>query len=113
MGRRTGLPKGRPPGVRNKRRRDVEIAELARVVEDSLPEAFHGDAHAYLMSVYKDPWLDRRLRIDAAGKAIKYEKPALQSIERSGPNGRPIPVATTSMSLEEFEACAARLLEEI
>jgi hypothetical protein len=56
----------------------MEFVEKAREIEATLPEAFHGDAHAFLMSVYKDQTLDRRLRLEAAGKAIKYEKPALQ-----------------------------------
>jgi hypothetical protein len=70
MTKPTGLPRGRRLGSKNKRRRDVEVAELRDTIEALLPDAFHGDAHAFLISVYKDTSLDRRLRIDAAGKAL-------------------------------------------
>ena len=46
-----------------------------------MPDAFDGDAHALLMSVYKDPRHPIDLRLDAAGKAIRYEKPALATID--------------------------------
>jgi hypothetical protein len=38
---------------------------------------FKGDAHAFLMMVYKDPSLPLALRLDAAKAAITFEKPAL------------------------------------
>jgi len=38
---------------------------------------FKGDAHAFLMMVYKDPSLPLALRLDAAKAAIPFEKPAL------------------------------------
>jgi hypothetical protein len=41
---------------------------------------FAGDAHAFLMAVYKNPKLDLHTRIDAAKAAIGYEKPRLASI---------------------------------
>jgi hypothetical protein len=76
-GKRPGS--GRPAGKPNKRseRFKEELARVAAVVEQALPEPFHGDAHALLMMVYKDPSNEISLRIDAAGKAIGYEKPKL------------------------------------
>ena len=52
-------------------------AALAKVI----PDAFDGDAHALLMAIYKDPAQPMDMRIAAAGKAIRYEKPALAQIE--------------------------------
>ena len=47
-----------------------------------------GDAHAYLMSVYKDPLKPENLRIDAAKAAIRYERPALSHYYLQGVEGR-------------------------
>ena len=83
MGQKTGNPRGRPPGARNRRTAEVEAAavETARVIEAALGDAFEGDAHALLMSVYKNPAHDWNLRIDAAKAAIRYERPALSAVE--------------------------------
>lgn len=80
-GRRPGA--GRPQGARNKRTREIEAAaDAAReAIAEKIPEAFTGDAHALLMTVYKDPSQEMSLRIDAAKAAIKFEKPALSSVE--------------------------------
>jgi hypothetical protein len=74
---------GRPAGATNKRtqKREAAMAEAAKAVEGAIAEAFSGDAHALLMAVYKDPSRDMALRVDAAKAAIRYEKPALSSIE--------------------------------
>ncbi len=42
----------------------------------AVPDAFEGDAHAFLIAIYKDPRQPIELRLEAAGKAIRYEKPA-------------------------------------
>ena len=47
----------------------------------AIPGAFEGDAHAFLMSVYKNPEFDLAVRIDAAGKAIRFEKPLLAAVD--------------------------------
>ena len=44
-------------------------------------EVFHGDAHALLMTVYKDLKQPIGLRMEAAKAALPYEKPRLASIE--------------------------------
>jgi hypothetical protein len=46
---------------------------------------FKGDAHAFLMMVYKDPSLPLALRLDAAKAAIPFEKPALPATWPASP----------------------------
>jgi hypothetical protein len=53
------------------------MEETSERLSQAFPEAFHGDAHALLMSVYKDPAQPIAVRLEAAGKAIGYEKPKL------------------------------------
>ena len=83
MGRKTGNPRGRPKGSKNKRSVDLqaELAQVAASVEHFVPNAFPGDAHAYLMRVYKDPGKPDNLRIDAAKAAVQYEKPKLAMMD--------------------------------
>jgi hypothetical protein len=58
------------------------MSEAAKAIEAAFGEAaFEGDAHAFLMGVYKDTRIDIEKRIDAAKAAIRYEKPALSTIE--------------------------------
>lgn len=77
-GRKTG---GRKKGSRNRRTVEQEQA-VATVVGDALKEnGFSGDAHAFLMAVYKDQSQSLVMRIDAAKAAIGYEKPKLSSME--------------------------------
>jgi len=91
-GKREGA--GRPSGMKNKRTRAVEAAtaEVAKQIADAIPGAFAGDAHALLVAVYKDPSLEWPMRIDAAKAAVRYEKPALASVEHSGPDGGPLQI---------------------
>lgn len=83
---KTGNPRGRPKGARNKRTEAVEerMREAAERLGDVIPEAFQGDAHTLLMAVYKDPAHDWPLRIEAAKAAIGYEKPKLASVDNTG-----------------------------
>src|SRR6266851_2646076 len=85
MGTRTGYPRGRPKGAKNKRtaEREAAMKEMAAQIEKAVGGAFEGDAHAYLMSVYKDPLKPENLRIDAAKAAIRYERPALAPVEQA------------------------------
>jgi len=58
------------------------MSEAAKAIEAAFGDAaFEGDAHAFLMGVYKDTRIDIEKRIDAAKAAIRYEKPALSTIE--------------------------------
>lgn len=92
-----GRRKGTPNRITVEREAAVEQAheQIAQVLG---PTVFDGDAHAMLMTVYKDTTQPLVLRIDAAGKAIGYEKPKLSSVDAnlSGVVGQyaaqPIPV---------------------
>jgi hypothetical protein len=83
MAEKMGRPRGRPPGAKNRRteEREAATAEAAAQIEQALGDAFQGDAHALLMAVYKNPANELPLRVDAAKAAIRYEKPALSSID--------------------------------
>jgi hypothetical protein len=85
-GRRTGTPKtgGRKAGTPNKRTVALRTATATAAEQISAAlgsEVFHGDAHALLMTVYKDPKQPIGLRMEAAKAALPYEKPRLASIE--------------------------------
>ena len=96
------MPKGSKPGERrggrakgtpNRRTQEREAAtrEAVLAIEASLPEAFRGDAHAFMVTVYKDPQLPIDLRLDAAKAAIRFEKsPQPTSTLMSGSDGGPI-----------------------
>ena len=80
----TGRPRGRPPGSKNKStlKREEEQKKVKELIENGLEMPFDGDAHAYLMKIYKDGTQPVDRRIDAASKAIRYEIPALQAINQ-------------------------------
>jgi len=70
--------------VKNKRTvaRERAQAETAVKITEALgADAFEGDAHAFLMGVYKDATQPIELRILAARAAIGYEKPRLAAVE--------------------------------
>lgn len=69
------------------------VSEAMKAVEDALPDAFRGDAHALLISVYKDPSHPLPLRLDAAKAAISFEKPKLAAVEHSGDAENPLAIA--------------------
>ena len=46
---------------------------VADEIGATIPNAFTGDAVAFLQSVYKDPRYPLRMRIDAAAKALRTE----------------------------------------
>ncbi len=68
---------GRPPGRKN----DATLAleEAARQAAASIDEGFVGDAHAFLHAVYRNPEVPLEIRIMAAGRALRVEKPALSA----------------------------------
>lgn len=83
---------GRQPGTKNKRTDDREkaVKKAAAVIESALPDAFKGDAHAFLMAVYKDMANPMKDRLAAATAAIGYEKPKLAAVEHSGDKENPV-----------------------
>lgn len=66
---------GRPPGSKNKKTLALEAA--ARKAAADIDEAFEGDAHAFLQAVYKNPDMPIEVRIMAASRALRVEKPSL------------------------------------
>lgn len=74
---------GRQKGTPNKRTAAVKQAgaEAIEKLTDAIDGAFDGDAHALMVLVYKDPTQPMPLRLDAAKGAIRYEKPALATID--------------------------------
>ena len=82
--KRTGNYKpgpGRPPGRKNNRTLELEAA--AREAAAGIDGSFEGDAHAFLASVYKNPRLPLELRILAASRALRVEKPVLSTVHES------------------------------
>jgi hypothetical protein len=69
---------GRPPGSKNKK--TLALEEAARQAAASIDGAFEGDAHAFLQAVYRDPAVPLEIRIMAAGRALRVEKPALSAV---------------------------------
>ncbi len=112
MGKITGNPKGRPKGAKNKRTaaREKAVSAVSSALSNVIDGAFHGDAHALLMAVYKDPKNQMDLRVDAAKAAIRYEKPALSSTSLKNADDNPLRVEVTSArnSLAEKLARIAR-----
>lgn len=87
MSRPKGLPKtgGRKKGTPNKRAAQfvAKVQECAAAIEGALgPNAFEGDAHAFLMTVYKDTAQPLALRLDAAKAAAPFEKPKLANVDQ-------------------------------
>ena len=74
MGKKTGNPRGRPPGAKNKRTREREIAlaEAAVKLREVMGDTFDGDAHALMTMLYQDQSLPLELRLDAAKAAAPY-----------------------------------------
>lgn len=107
----TGNPRGRPRGAKSRRTIEIELKAqaTAKAIEGALPNAFDGDAHGLLMMVYKDPGQPIELRIEAAGKAIRYEKPALSTIDMNS-TGEHIVYAISDkpMDADEWEASWAK-----
>ena len=73
QGHKTG---GRQKDSRNKstQEREETAAKTVALVGDMIPNAFPGDAHAFLVAIYKDPRVDPLTRKDAAKAALPYEK---------------------------------------
>ena len=105
-GRRTGTPKtgGRKAGTPNKRTVALQTATATAAEQISATlgsEVFHGDAHALLMTVYKDLKRPIGLRMEAAKAAMPCEKPRLASIENK------IVDEFETMPIDELEAWLA------
>lgn len=69
---------GRPPGSKNKKTLAMEA--VMREAVAGIDGAFEGDAHAFLQAVYKNPEVPLEVRIMAASRALRVEKPVLSAI---------------------------------
>jgi hypothetical protein len=78
-GHKTG---GRVKGTPNRRTAAVEAAAraVAERFKAEVPTAFEGDGVAYLQIVYRDPHQPTELRMDAAARAARFERPTLAAI---------------------------------
>lgn len=96
-GKKTG---GRRKGTPNRSSvaGQAAFAAIAEKVEALIPGAFDGDAHTFLMMVYRDPDIHVQTRLEAAGKAIQFEKPRLAAVQHTGREGGPI-----EMLLQEID----------
>ena len=68
---------GRPPGRKNNR--TLALEEASRKAAAGIDDAFEGDAHAFLQAVYRNPDVPLEIRIMAAGRALRVEKPVLSA----------------------------------
>ena len=68
---------GRPPGRKNNK--TLALEEAARKAAAQIDGAFDGDAHAFLQAVYRNPEVPLEIRIAAAGRALRVEKPVLSA----------------------------------
>lgn len=68
---------GRPQGRKNNK--TIALEEAARQAATAIDNAFEGDAHAFLQAVYRSPDVPLEVRIMAAGRALRVEKPALSA----------------------------------
>lgn len=74
---------GRKPGSKADKtvERLKKVEQVMKAVDEALPEPFKGDAHAFLITVYKDTSNPIKDRLAAATAAIGYEKPKLAAID--------------------------------
>jgi hypothetical protein len=78
---------GRKKGAKNKRTLLLENSThqmLDRATELLGDNAFEGDAHALLTSIYKNTRLPLEFRLHAAKAAIRFEKPPLSPVDAKG-----------------------------
>lgn len=63
------------------RRRIAAAHEIEYELKKQAKAPFEGDAHMFLMGIYKDPTKPLELRMEAASKALPYEKPRLMAMK--------------------------------
>jgi hypothetical protein len=100
-GRREGA--GRPKGAKNQRTVAVEQAMqvVAEKLRQSVPNAFEGDGVAYMQSIYRDPSFSQELRLDAAAKAARFERPTLAAIAVQQPPRARLDLSTLTAAERE------------
>ena len=71
---------------------------VAEKLKQAVPEAFEGDGVAHMQSVYRDPSFPQELRLDAAAKAARFERPTLAAIAVQQPPRARLDVSALSTS---------------
>ena len=80
---------------------------VAEKLKQSVPDAFEGDGVAYMQSVYRDPSFSHELRLDAAAKAARFERPTLAAVAvQQMPKAR---IDLSALSASEREQLAGLL----
>jgi hypothetical protein len=90
-GRRDGA--GRPRGSRNpntKARREA-VKQVIQQFQIDHPNAFPGDAVSLMQCIYRDASLPLEIRLDAASKAARFERPALAAVMTNEASGATSP----------------------
>ena len=82
MGKRTGRPRGRPAGSKNK----ASAAREKAIRKSGLTPL------DYMLKLLRNGKLDQDTRLEAAKAAAPYVHPKLNSVEFTGPNGGPVQV---------------------
>jgi hypothetical protein len=109
---------GRQTGTPNKRTEALTRAQAEASEKVTLalgPDAFNGDAHALLVSVYRDMNLPMELRLNAAKAAVAYEKPRLQAIAmdlKQPRDSAPFVIVQQNMTAKEAAEAYARTLKD-
>ena len=101
MGQRTGRPRGRPSGAKNKAsaKREAEIAASGLTPLD------------YMLKVMRDRKKPADMRLDAAAKAASFVHPKLASIIHKGDTQQTIVVV--QVDGQQYASIAKRLLKEV
>src|SRR5271156_2737424 len=94
-GRRKGAKTTKPRRAAASTSRAVNV-----LTRRGIKDIFPGDAHAFLVSVYKNGELDLAPRVDAAKAAVPYERPRLPPVAAQ----QRLP---TEMSNDELRAAIA------
>lgn len=91
MGKRTGNPRGRPPGSHNK----ASIERQRKVAETGITPL------DYMLEVLRDPKSPIEDRKWAADKAAPYVHPRLSSVEGAGKDGAILVRVVTGLAKDD------------
>lgn len=102
----SGNPNGRPKGAQNRRTVELQdaMADAARKISEAMGLDAEVDAHALLTAVYRNPGLPIDLRVDAAKASIKFEKPALSSVEQTSDVQVQWAISSEPLTVDEWTA---------
>ena len=109
----SGNPKGREPGIRDRRVRGLDEAMAAisaRIGDTESGEPI--DAHTLLVHVYRERELPIELRVLAARAALKVEKPSLLAANVSGDINHHVTIADQLARARRREIASAGLVIE-